>query len=167
MTVRDAIQMLAYNRWANAQYLAAAGRLGSEALHRELSASHGSFFGTLRHVVWAEWLWLGRWREQAPEGPDPSAAPGLPELRPRWATLGRAQARFVAALTDSDLGRVLSYVNPRGETWSYPLEQMLQHLLTHSAYHRGHLAALLRQLGEQPPATDFLVYVDVSPVPER
>jgi uncharacterized damage-inducible protein DinB len=34
------------------------------------------------------------------------------------------------------------------------------HLTNHSCYHRGQVVTLLRQLGQCPPATDFLVYLD-------
>jgi uncharacterized damage-inducible protein DinB len=37
---------------------------------------------------------------------------------------------------------------------------MLQHIVNHSTYHRGQLTTLLRQLGAQPCATDFLYYFD-------
>ncbi len=38
---------------------------------------------------------------------------------------------------------------------------MLQHLVNHSTYHRGQVAAMRRQLDTVPLATDLLVYLDV------
>jgi uncharacterized damage-inducible protein DinB len=40
------------------------------------------------------------------------------------------------------------------------LAEMLQQVLNHSSYRRGQVALLLRQLGQTPPATDFLVFLD-------
>jgi uncharacterized damage-inducible protein DinB len=33
-----------------------------------------------------------------------------------------------------------------------------RHLLNHSTYHRGQVAAMLRQNGEKPPSTDLIRY---------
>ncbi len=55
----------------------------------------------------------------------------------------------------------LGYVNTRGERWEYTLAQMMQHVVIHSAYHRGQVVTLLRQLGAAAPTTDYLVFVDM------
>ena len=54
----------------------------------------------------------------------------------------------------------IRYRNLKREEWEYTLEQMVHHLTMHSAYHRGQLATLLRQLDVVPPTTDYLVYID-------
>ena len=71
------------------------------------------------------------------------------------------QAEFVAGLSEESLGTVIEYVNTRGESFAYPLWQMLQHVVNHSTYHRGQITMMLRQLGATPVATDFLVFYDV------
>jgi uncharacterized damage-inducible protein DinB len=35
--------------------------------------------------------------------------------------------------------------------------------VSHSTYHRGQVATLLRQLGQTPPTTDFLVFLGEQP----
>ena len=71
-----------------------------------------------------------------------------------------ATAEYLAGLQEGDLRRVVSYVNFQGETWAYPLDAVLWHLVNHGTYHRGQLAHVLRQLGQAPPTTDYLVFVD-------
>jgi uncharacterized damage-inducible protein DinB len=56
----------------------------------------------------------------------------------------------------------IRYTNLKKEAWEYTLEQMVHHLTMHSAYHRGQLATLLRQLDVVPPTTDYLVYLDAQ-----
>jgi uncharacterized damage-inducible protein DinB len=55
-----------------------------------------------------------------------------------------------------------SYINTKGEEWKYPLEQMMQHVVNHSSYHRGQVTTMLRQLGVEAVPTDFLVFIDVK-----
>jgi len=129
-------------------------------LHRDLAVSYRSIFGTLQHILWAEWRWLGRWLMRALAGRDPLECRDLVALRARWTEIEREQLEFLQRLTAADLGRPISYDNPPGTRWTYELRHMLQHLVNHSTYHRGQVAAMLRQLDTAPPATDFLVYLD-------
>ena len=162
MTPSDIVEIYRYNRWANAELLAAASALSNVDLERPLGTSHGSLFGTLLHILWGEWLWLGRWQQAAPQVPDPLSARTLSELKSSWSAFEGSQEAFLLAVREPDLHRIISYENPPGTTWSYSLQHMLQHVANHSAYHRGQVVSLLRQLGAQPPPTDFLVFFDVS-----
>ncbi len=161
MDIEDVEFLYAYNRWANRKAVTAVGALSAKQLYQDLGSSHGSVFGTLVHILWAEWRWLGRWlaATEGP-GPDPIACETLGTLRSRWAEVERAQAAFLGQLNPSGLADPVSYENPPGTTWTYPLSQTLQHLVNHSSYHRGQLTTLLRQLGAVPVATDLLVFVD-------
>jgi uncharacterized damage-inducible protein DinB len=70
------------------------------------------------------------------------------------------QQAFLKSLTDELLEKCVSYENLQGERWEYSLAHMMQHLVNHSSYHRGQVVTLLRQLGQTPPTTDFLVFID-------
>jgi uncharacterized damage-inducible protein DinB len=158
---RDIRFLYAYNRFANARTLRAAAVLGPEQLQRGMGTSHCSVFGTLAHILWAEWRWLGRCLAPAPApGPDPLLCADLPALAARWGDLERAQAEFLGRLPEAALQEPRTYENPPGTPWTYPLWQMLQHLVNHSTYHRGQVTTLLRQLGARAEATDLLVFVD-------
>jgi uncharacterized damage-inducible protein DinB len=41
----------------------------------------------------------------------------------------------------------------------FPLVLLMQHVVNHTTYHRGQVTNFLRQMGLQPAATDFLVYL--------
>jgi uncharacterized damage-inducible protein DinB len=161
MTAEDIRLLYGYNRWANARALDAAGALATGQVHQDLGTSHRSVFGTLAHIVWAEWRWLGRWLAPAPvPREDPLGCADLPGLRARWSALERSQSAFLRAATDAELRRPISYENPPGRTWTYPLGWMMLQVVLHSTYHRGQVTALVRQLGAAAVATDFLVFID-------
>ncbi|HZM14848.1 MAG TPA: DinB family protein [Candidatus Krumholzibacteria bacterium] len=161
MNVADAKALQAYNQWANGRILGAVAELAPEQLRRAVATSHGSVWGTLVHIVRAEWRWLGRWQRASSPGPlDPEKCADLPSLRAFWMELEKAQRRFVEQLTDSALEEPLSYENPPGVTWTYPLSDMVRQVVNHSTYHRGQVTTLLRQLGGTPVATDWLVFRD-------
>jgi uncharacterized damage-inducible protein DinB len=164
MTLEEIRTLYSFNRWANARVLDAAGRLGPEEFARDLGSSYGSVRSTLVHVAWAEWVWLRRWLGESPRTRwDEAEFPTLEALRARWSEVEREQWAFVAGLGADALDEVIAYVNARGEEWRYPLWQMLLHVVNHGTYHRGQTVTLLRQLGAQPPLTDFLYYIDDLP----
>ena len=161
MNKQDVQILYDYNRWANARTLDAASALTAEQFTRDMSSSHASVRDTLAHILAAEMIWLKRWNGMSPRALLGAADfPHLPALRAGWAEVEREQSDFIARLTDESLARVIAYTNTKGEEWKYPLWQMLQHVVNHSSYHRGQVAAMLRQLGAEPAPTDFLVFFD-------
>jgi uncharacterized damage-inducible protein DinB len=152
-----------YNRWANARILDAAVKLSDEQYTRDLRSSHGSVRGTLVHIIGGDWIWLMRWQGTSPKAMlDPAEFPTVAALRVRWTEIEREQAAFVSNVTDESLRQEIHYTNLRGESYAYPLWQMMQHIANHSTFHRGQVVTLLRQLGAVPPATDLLVFHDVK-----
>jgi uncharacterized damage-inducible protein DinB len=159
MTVPECRLLFEYNDWANRSLMGAAARLSAELFVRELGASFGSVRGTLLHIVIGEWRWLQFWLDKPYEHEFPPADyPTADTLEAFRAEVVEAQRRFVAALTEDDLRRP-RLVRGRDR----PLADTLQHLLSHSTYHRGQVATLLRQLGQTPPTTDFLVFLAEQP----
>jgi uncharacterized damage-inducible protein DinB len=161
VTIGEMQFLYAYNRWANARALDAAGALSAVELRRDPGSSDPSVWATLVHIVWAEWRWLGRW-QQRPQGPgaDPSGCTDLAALTQRWLDLAVAQRAFLDSLDAGALDVPITYENPAGIPWTYALSLMLQHVVNHSTYHRGQVTTMLRQLGAEPAPTDLLLYMD-------
>ena len=161
MNVQDVGSLLAYNRWANGRLLEAASRLSAEAFTRDLGASFGSVRGTLLHILWGERRWLQFWQDGSfiPEA-NVDAFPDTATLGTAWSILDRDREAFGASLTDE---RLSTRVAVRDQT--YTLADLIQHILNHSTYHRGQVVLLLRQVGQQPPATDYRFFL--SKTPER
>ena len=135
-----------YDRWANREILAAlAGPAGAP----------GKTLAVLAHVVGAEQLWLSRLQSAA------AAIAVWPELsvercRAELDRLEKAWDLWFDALPLDALGREVAYVNSKGEPWKSTVADVLDHVLLHSSYHRGQIAAELRASGRVPPYTDFI-----------
>jgi uncharacterized damage-inducible protein DinB len=63
---------------------------------------------------------------------------------------------FLGQLSLERLSEKVTYNNSKGEPWSSTVEDILTHVLLHSAYHRGQIASQVRAGGEQPAYTDFI-----------
>jgi len=161
MDIASIRELYGYNHWANEKTVEAVSRLDPEKFTRELGNSFSSVRDTLVHIVGAEWIWLERWNGRSPKRlPSASELGTLAEITTRWAEVNEVRSKFLQGLSALDLNASIAYVNQHGETWSYPLWQQMVHVANHSTYHRGQITTLLRQLGEQPIITDFLVYYD-------
>jgi len=159
--VKTVHEVYRYNRWANARVFDAVSGLSEDQFVKDLGSSHPSVCDTLVHIVWAEWLWLQRWKGtssqivfQATDFQRPDA------LRTKWLEVEAEQRAFVESLTTERLLSIVQYINLQGQTWQYPLWRQMFHLVNHSSYHRGQLTTMLRQLEARPVTTDFLVYHD-------
>jgi uncharacterized damage-inducible protein DinB len=159
MNVTDILDLYAYDRWANAHVLAIASSLTDDQRSRRSAASYASVNGTLVHILWSEWVWLGRWPTPRATT-DPRSVSGFEPLRDLWSALESEQRAFLTGLTDAALPLPISYLGSTGVTWTYTLQHMLQHVVNHSTYHRGQLTTLFRELGATPRPLDFLVYFD-------
>jgi uncharacterized damage-inducible protein DinB len=164
----DDIQLLyEYDRWANRRVLKAASTLSAEQFTRDLGGSFRSVRDKLLHIVGGEWIWLAYWKNP-PTTPasltdlktqrdavfNPDAFPDLNAVQSKWMEIEEEQAEFVNRVTNEDLVKTLPF---RGT--HIKLTHLMQHLANHSTYHRGQLAMAMRQLGAEPLATDFHVFL--------
>lgn len=154
-------ELYRYNGWANGRMFEAVSNLTPEAFSRDLGSSYPSARDMLLHIVWAEWIWLQRWKGLSPHSVWQAADyPDLDALRARWSDVEIEQGAFLDAINRERLVAVVRYLNLQGETWQYPLWRTMYHALNHSSYHRGQLTTMLRQLGARALPTDFLVFHD-------
>ncbi len=159
MDIKAFLLLFEYNRWANRRTREAVARVSPEQFTREVGGSYGSLRNTIAHVISSEWVWLRRWK-----GTSPTAPPfrgdelRLETLESTWQPIELETQQFVDSLTAGSLEQPLAYSTTRGQPFSEPLWQQLQHLVNHSSYHRGQIVTLLRQLGAEPVGTDLIAF---------
>jgi uncharacterized damage-inducible protein DinB len=159
MTPADVLDLFHYNAWANERITASVMRLPAEALTQDLGGSFPTIRETFAHFISAEWIWLERWRGVRPtSAPDWVKSGDLPQLVQQLQEVEAKRAAFLAGLSESDLESSCSFTLLNGKSASHRLRDLLVHVINHSTYHRGQVAAMLRRLGTPAPSTDFLVY---------
>jgi uncharacterized damage-inducible protein DinB len=165
---KDDIHLLyEYDRWANNRVLQAVSAFSGEQFTRDLGGSFRSVRDTLVHIISGEWGWLAYWKELNPDAAfiadlkkrrdalfRPEAFPNAAVVQAKWAEVEKEQAKFVDGLTDESPGKMLPFRATQAS-----LAHLMQHLANHSTYHRGQIALMMRQLGAEPAATDFHVFL--------
>jgi uncharacterized damage-inducible protein DinB len=154
------MQYAAYNMWANQKLCETVLALPAELQQQEVSSSFTSLRGTILHMWDAQSIWWQRLKLQENvlrpsdtfSGTTEEAVQAFLQQTKQWET-------WITNASDMQLQHVFSYYNTKREQFKQPTYQVLMHMMTHDAYHRGQLVNMLRQVGHQKiPQTDFIVW---------
>ncbi len=109
------------------------------------------------HVLVAHNIWLSRIQNpEAAKGMDPWAEIPTADFE----TLNDALSKRALELVESDrdFSERITYTNSKNESYSNTIGEICYHILSHSTYHRGQIATLNRQSGNEPAITDYIFY---------
>jgi uncharacterized damage-inducible protein DinB len=161
MDLRALTHLLTYHHWATSRLLQTLSVLPPDALDHPTDGSFGTPRALLAHMLGAEEVWMERLNGRSPRAlPDHTSGRAVADIQAAWEAVQAAQRAFIRGPGSERLEESVSYTNFRGETWAYSLEAVLLHVVNHGTYHRGQLAHVLRQLGQMPPSTDYLVFME-------
>jgi uncharacterized damage-inducible protein DinB len=151
--------LLAYTMWADRRHLDALAAIPEDHLLVPTGSSFGSLLATMAHVLGSEQVWMGRF-VGAPLEDYPSEAdwPDLAAVQAGFDELWPGMEFFLAGLDEEQLASELAWTSRGGNSYRRPLWEALVHMSHHSAYHRGQLTTMLRQLGHAAPASDLIGY---------
>jgi uncharacterized damage-inducible protein DinB len=139
-------RLFSYDDWANREVLNSL---------RAADAPPARSVGLLAHIVSAERLWLERFEVQKQTLPVwPSFA--LDQCRTQIDQLADLWKNYLTSLNEAGLADSINYKNTKGENFTSQKQDVLMHVIMHSAYHRGQIAADMRAAGFTPPYTDFI-----------
>ena len=165
MNTNDLLRMFAYDHWANRECLRAMRQhdcssidtLSTATLASPARAAAAPAATVMRmaHILSAEKLWLERIRKETQSMPVwPNAT--IEDCQALADEIASAWRNHLSGLAPDDLVASVEYHNSKGEMWSSRVEDVLMHVLMHSAYHRGQVALELRSAGIEPAYTDFI-----------
>jgi uncharacterized damage-inducible protein DinB len=139
-------RLFSYDRWANRETV---------RVLKTIQNPPQKSLDYLAHILGAEYLWLLRLQ---PDGSKVVVWPKLTvsEAEKSFEDLERRWDAYLARLDLDLLESMIEYVNSKGEPWSSRVEDVLIHVVIHSAQHRGQIASNLRAEGFEPPYTDFI-----------
>jgi uncharacterized damage-inducible protein DinB len=154
----DIASLYAYNRWADLRILEACRKLTPEQYAAEPVPSWSSVRSSIAHIAIATEGWLrGVAGESVQEFPTEA---DLPTVDAAGRLLDRAYEIFQGVspgLTPELLATPRTF-SGRGRSVVLPPWAVLRHIVNHATYHRGQVAAKLKRLGVDPPATDMIFW---------
>ncbi len=119
----------------------------------------------LYHLHGVQWAYLQIWRDESPDLPDESSFEDLKAMH-EWVREYYGQvAEQIDGLTADALERHVQFpwaeqlVERFGGPSPATLAETILQITSHSTYHRGQINRRLRELGAEPPLTDFIAWV--------
>jgi uncharacterized damage-inducible protein DinB len=109
----------------------------------------------LAHILSAQRLWWQRIvgeKQTLPIWPEFT----LHECDQQIADVSAIWKEHLGKTNEAGLSNAVTYKNSQGESWTSTVEDILQHVIMHSVYHRGQIATDMRAAGFTPAYTDFI-----------
>ena len=165
MTHHDTAKLLDYHAWANERIFECLAQLPQDACDAKLTSVFPSVAETLAHMYLFDRLWLAVLEEI----PNSDIFPQLPvwsaeaqgktaeELRRKFADVAGMYRAWVERTPDPE--REIAIEPPHYGKMDTRLSEIVRHVANHGTYHRGNIAAMLRQQGYEGIATDYIFYL--------
>lgn len=159
------LQLFEYHVWANDKLFARLEQLPEDVYDAEVQSIFSSIAQAFVHMYRFDRLWLCVLEEKPNEEIFPLMEGWIREAE------GKAREDMRRLFADvADSGRLLLKRTPdwdKSMTIEHPsygsldtrFSELVQHIVNHGTYHRGNIAAMLRQMGHAGTPTDFVFYL--------
>jgi uncharacterized damage-inducible protein DinB len=145
--------LLKYNEWANYRILVAL---------QELEKPNEELLSLFSHILSAQIIWLNRIKG-IPTSPFPVwELYKLSELSSMTEESSNNWFSYLDNHKFETFEEMIFYTNSEGTKHENTIREIMNHVFTHSSYHRGQIAKELRGLGIQPPNTDYIIYARIK-----
>lgn len=159
MSGTSLVSLFGQKAWANQELFASLATLPeahAAALHTCLR--------TLNHILVVDRIFQAHLGAQprpfdATNTPD---TPTLAQLRDDVAATDAWYCRHVASLTPVVLAEVLDFEFTDGDRGHMSREEILLHVITHGAYHRGNVGQVLKSISVAPPRDLYTRFLHLS-----
>lgn len=152
---------LRYAAWANDLLYAALAEIPETELTASRRIFAGSILRTLNHVYLMDMVWkshlLGVPHNLTTRNPE--STPPFRELRAAQREMDKWYVQYADSLTCDQADEIVDFSFIGGDAGALRRGDILLHVAHHTTYHRGHVAAVLNQIGLDPPTTDLPVFL--------
>jgi len=154
-----------YNAWSNrVMYDAVAALPAGEAV-KERKSLFKNMVHTLNHnyVIDAIWRAHLEGREHGYSARNTVDYPPLGELREKQQAMDQWFITWGKAQTEASLGEKVGFTLIGGNAGKMTRFEILQHVVTHTSYHRGFVCAMFFEVPARPPTMDLPVFLREVP----
>jgi uncharacterized damage-inducible protein DinB len=148
-----------YQHWANEVLLSSLDRLNAEAIGSDQGLFFNSIHHTMDHMLMVSQSWLARLQGESIKVD--YRIINNPDWREFKIALRRETRKLQAWLEAQPtefFDSQISFVGADGKARTMWVRDVLTHLFTHYAHHRGQVSAVATRLGAPCPEMDFVYY---------
>lgn len=156
------LQMLTrYRAWADQLLYQSLAAMPEPALSSAQPIIFGSILRTLNHVYCMDQVWRAH-LEGVPHGfttRNPEECPAFHVLREAQAAINNWYIDLAERLDTQACDEMVHFTFIGGGEGSMRRSEILQHVVNHATYHRGHIAMMMYGMSTPPPTTDLPVFL--------
>jgi uncharacterized damage-inducible protein DinB len=152
--------LFAQKAWANNELFSL---LAAVSVQQHASAIHAAT-RTLNHIFVVDRIFQAHLQgaQHGYTATNTEATPALAELEFLVAETDAWFVNYAATATAAQLGERLAFRFTDGDHGSMTREEMLLHVITHGAYHRGNVGQVLKSISVAPPRDLYTKFLHVS-----
>lgn len=143
------IEQFTYNNWANEQVINAL---------KSYPEFPPKCVDLMSHIIAAQDVWYDRIKGSSGWNIDVWEKYTIQELALLSQQSTDGWLKLIRNTKKNDFDKLISYKNSKGTEFETAMQEIIDHVLLHSAYHRGQINLLLRENGLEPVATDLIFF---------
>lgn len=150
-----------YKAWADSLFFQSLAALPEAILTGKQPIIFGSMLRTLNHVYCMDQVWKSH-LEGVPHSfttRNPDDCPHFDLLRTMQAEIDDWYVRYAQSLDANSAEEIVPFTFIGGGEGAMRRDDMLMHVVNHTTYHRGHVAAMMYGQSVPPPTTDLPVFL--------
>jgi uncharacterized damage-inducible protein DinB len=162
MTAVSNARMLArYNAWADRRIIDGVAALPPGEAEKQRTTLFKTMIGTLNHNLVVDLIWQAHLegREHGFKARNMLLHAELEALRQAQAAIDAWFVSWSDAQSESSLAEKLDFRFISGKAGRMTRLEMLQHIVTHTTYHRGWVAEMFFEVPAKAPDTDLPVFL--------
>lgn len=164
-TMDKSLQLQQFNSWANEKVFEKLKELPTEMYRKEVESVFPTIADVLVHMYQVDYVWLqvlkGRTFEDIfnsiKQLHEELKAADLKNMQMKFESLSEDYQNFIKGI--GDLSADITVHHPHFGTLHSSYGDLVQHIVNHGTYHRGHLSAIVNQLGYKGASIDYIFYL--------
>ncbi len=160
-----AIQQYHYHKWANNRVFEHLKELPAEIYNQEIKSVFSSLQEVLIHMYQADGMWLSvmsgddfsQTMKILKQQKEKSAGQPLEQMNRLYKEMNQSYEAFLHE--HDDLDKPMKIQHPKYGELETPVTEMVKHIVNHGTYHRGNIAAMVRQQGHAGVSTDYIFFL--------
>jgi uncharacterized damage-inducible protein DinB len=159
------VQLQKFNVWANDKVFEHLKTLPSEIYRKEIQSVFPSVSAALIHMYQVDYVWLKVIKGEdfndivaaLRQITDDLQAASLDDMVLKFKEMSRKYDSFIRSQKDITSQTTINH--PHFGTLQSNYADLIQHVVNHGTYHRGHISAILNQLGHKGASIDYIFYL--------
>jgi uncharacterized damage-inducible protein DinB len=153
--------LVKYKTWSDDIFYQALSKLPNEELKRERPMLFGNILSLLNHIYSMDFVWKCHLEGVSHDHQTrtPTAPSTLLDLRNNQAILNAWFQNYIDDLPVEKYREMVNFTFIGGGESKMRRFEIIQHVVNHCSYHRGHIEGVLYQMSIEPPTTDIPVFL--------